>query len=286
MVARWAPALLLALPLLAVPAPACERAADSSRLAVAGGSLAEIIYFLGGERRIVAADSTSVYPPAARGHPSLGYVRALSTEGVLSVRPSLLLGEDDMGPPQMLRQIAAAGVPVVRVPEQQSASGILAKVRCVAAVLGMAGAAERRIAEQLAPQAQELQELVSGNGGLRVALLLGLDSGLRVAGAGTSGHSFIRMLGARNAFAGLGGWKELSAEAMLRAEPHLIVVAGHGPDPDATVARALRHPALAASGAARRGRLHGVHSMAALGFAPRTLELALGLARVMEGDAN
>ena len=68
---------------VALPAAAkCERA-DSARIAVAGGSITEIIYFLGAEDRIVAVDSTSSFPVAAREFPSVGYVRALSAEGLL-----------------------------------------------------------------------------------------------------------------------------------------------------------------------------------------------------------
>ena len=39
---------------------ACEAVDDSSRIAVAGGSLTEILYFLRAEDRIVAVDITHV----------------------------------------------------------------------------------------------------------------------------------------------------------------------------------------------------------------------------------
>lgn len=100
---------------------------DSGRIAVAGGSLTEIIYFLGAEERIVAVDVTSTYPAPDR-HPSVGYVRDLSSEGLLSMRPTLVLGEDDMGPPEVLTAVRRAGVAVMRVPETHSAAGIVAKV--------------------------------------------------------------------------------------------------------------------------------------------------------------
>ena len=54
---------------------------DPSRIV----SVAEIIYLLGEEDKIIAADRTSNYPPEALELPSIGYVRALSTEGVLSL---------------------------------------------------------------------------------------------------------------------------------------------------------------------------------------------------------
>ena len=46
---------------------ACEVVDDSSRIAVAGGSLTEILYFLGAEDRIAAVDITSTFPAEAKG---------------------------------------------------------------------------------------------------------------------------------------------------------------------------------------------------------------------------
>ena len=71
----------------------CKASEDSSRLTVAGGSLTEIVYLLGQEKKLIAVDITSNYPDKAKELPSIGYVRALSAEGVLSLSPTLILGE-------------------------------------------------------------------------------------------------------------------------------------------------------------------------------------------------
>ncbi|QJX01792.1 ABC transporter substrate-binding protein [Alcanivorax sp. IO_7] len=61
------------------------------RLVVAGGELTEIVYALDAGDRLVAVDSTSNYPAAARQLPKLGYVRALPVEGTLALKPDLVL---------------------------------------------------------------------------------------------------------------------------------------------------------------------------------------------------
>ena len=74
-----------------MPLWACDKQAkDPSRIAVAGGSITEILYFLGEESRIVAVDITSNFPEAATSLPSIGYVRNLSAEGTLSLNPTLV----------------------------------------------------------------------------------------------------------------------------------------------------------------------------------------------------
>jgi iron complex transport system substrate-binding protein len=109
---------------------------DASRLAISGGSLTEIVYLLGADAQIVAVDRTSNYPVAATKLPSIGYVRNLSAEGILSVEPTLILAEDDTGPPIVLEQLRKTGVEIAVVPEQMDGLGIIAKVECVARIIG------------------------------------------------------------------------------------------------------------------------------------------------------
>ena len=80
----------------------CFPADDSTRVTAAGGSITEIIYYLEGDKKLVAVDVTSNYPEEASLLPSIGYVRALSAEGILSLNPSIVIGEDDMGPPEVI----------------------------------------------------------------------------------------------------------------------------------------------------------------------------------------
>ena len=276
---RWRAAVaVLVLGWQVQPALACEVGVDSARVAVAGGSLTEILYFLGAQDRIVGVDSTSTYPEAASRFPSIGYVRALSAEGVLSLSPTLLLGEDDMGPPEVLKQLAQAGVAVVRVPEERSAAGIVAKVRCVADVLNLAPTAESIIETELEPVLAALGEVGVGVGPKpRAALVLGERNGVPIsAGAGTSGDGLLDMAGAENLFADFEGWKPVSLEAMLQADPQYIVVSERGMA--AAPGSLSGEPLLDLAMFADRNRVVRMDAMALLGFGPRTLFAALELA--------
>src|SRR5438552_16174927 len=86
MLARSAAALL---PLLMATTPA--RPALPRRVAVAGGAITEVVYALNAEAMLVGTDTTSTYPAPAQSLAKIGYQRALSAEGVLSLHPDLLL---------------------------------------------------------------------------------------------------------------------------------------------------------------------------------------------------
>ena len=65
----------------------------------AGGALTEWIVALGGESRLVGVDSTSQHPRSVKSLPGIGYQRQLSAEGILTLRPNVLIGTEEMGPP-------------------------------------------------------------------------------------------------------------------------------------------------------------------------------------------
>lgn len=260
---------------------ACDTAArDSSRIAVAGGSVAEIIYFLGAEDRIVATDRTSNFPPEAQQFPSLGYVREVSAEGVLSLKPTLVLGEHDMGPEATLDQLRQTSVDVVRVPEEHSAQGVVNKVRCVATVLGLEARAENLIRQDLAASLEAISQRADRPKDRRpkVALVLTFAEGSPMAaGKNTSAQGILDMAGADNVFE-FEGWKPVSLEAMVEASPDYLVITERGLNTVGGMEALMAHPAVRFTPAGRNGQILAFDGMALLGFGPRTLDTAVKLA--------
>ncbi len=271
-----------------VSAELCVPVEDSSRIAVAGGSITEIIYLLGYEERLVGVDLTSNFPEPATDLPSVGYVRNLSVEGLLSLQPTLILGEDDMGPPAVLEQLDNAGVITKRIPESHDADGILAKIKCVATLLDVPN-------DEMEPRLQEFRsvagqlEVASTNypNNVRVALLLSLNSGAPVAaGDNTSGGGFLRMVGATNVFAAIDGWKPVSLEFMAAEDPDVIVVPTRGADAIGGIEGVASHPSLRTTKASLNDRIVILDGMAMLGFGPRTLQTALDFARTLHIESD
>lgn len=265
----------------------CDPVTDVNRIAVAGGSITEIIYLLGYEDRLVGVDSTSNYPVAATHLPSVGYVRNLSVEGLLSLQPTLILGEDDMGPPTVLEQLKHAGVDTRRIPERHDAQGILAKIECVASLLNVPQDETEARLQEFRTVAEKLKNahVSHPSSEVNVALLLSLDSGAPIAaGDNTSGGGFLRIVGATNVFAELDGWKPVSPEFMTAANPDVIVIPTRGANAIGGIEGAVSHPSLRATQAILNDRIVVLDGMAMLGFGPRTLQTALDFAIQMRRD--
>ena len=255
----------------------CEEAINKSRIIVAGGSLTEIIYFLNEQEKLVAVDITSNYPKKATELPSIGYVRSLSTEGVLSLNPNLILGEEDMGPPLVVEQIKNTGVDLRVIQEDYSLDSITGKILCVGKILGVTEKATKLIKSKLQKNIDNLinVNLDKVNINKKVMIILGMDgTSPMVAGRQTSGNGFIGMIGATNIMNSFEGWKPVSAESILVENPDLIIITNRGLNNFGTIEKLAKHPSLAFTNAAQNLNILAIDGMSLLGFGPRTIEVA------------
>lgn len=263
---------------------ACEEAEDSSRIAIAGGSLTEIVYLLKLEDRIVATDTTSLYPEAAQEFPSIGYVRALSTEGILSIKPTLLLCEDDAGPPHVLKQLEDLDVDVRAVPEEQTAKGILDKTLCVAKILGVDDNEQEAVKKLLDKDLRRLDEARKKLVGVSATVIFGINDGIpTIGGKGTSGHSLLTMIGIENTFEDVSGWKPVSLESMVEANPQVLIVPQRAAELSGGEDEVINSKSIQMTEAGKKNQFIFADTMALLGFGPRTLSTAVDVAeRVLE----
>tara|TARA_B000000441_G_C21751129_1_gene362523 strand:- start:2035 stop:2904 length:870 start_codon:yes stop_codon:yes gene_type:complete len=266
----------------AQPIYSCSQAEDSSRVTIAGGSLTEIIYLLRQEDKLVAVDITSNFPEEAKQLPSIGYVRALSAEGVLSLSPSLILGEDDTGPPAVMEQLSRVGIQIEIIPEENTADGIIKKVKCVAEILGVNDNIKDETLSNLNADANELKFLTETNKKEppKVMFILSMESGSpTVGGRDTSADGLIKMTGALNVMDSFEGWKPVSTEAIIQAKPDFILISERGLNSFGSIEKLGQHPSLVFTPAAKNNNIIAMDGMAMLGFGPRTISSAKDIAQ-------
>ncbi len=234
-----------------------------------GGSVTEIIYALGEDHRLVARDTTSVYPSKAGELPDVGYMRALSPEGVLAVAPGLILSEEGAGPPETIAVLKSADIPFVIVPEVRDGAGIAEKIRVVGEALGVPEKADILASNVQAEMAQAAAAAADAPGGQRKRVLFVLSTqGGRVlaSGTGTAADAIIRLAGGENAVAGFEGYKPMSDEAISKAAPDVILMMDRTGDHAALFSM----PAFRPTPAAKNDAVVSMNGLYLLGFGPRT----------------
>lgn len=242
----------------------------AQRVVALGGSVTEIIYALAGESKLVGVDASSIYPDAARAQPQLGHFRQVSSEGVLSLNPDLVLAIEDAGPPTSITQLRAAGVEVVIVPSTPSIEGARQKIRVVAGALGMEEAGERLV-QRLNTGIEAIERKVGGvTENPRVMFIYARGNGTpNVSGKGTSADAMIRLAGGENAIQAFDGYRPLTAEAVVAAAPDVILVLERGLEALNGKESFLNMPGVALTPAGRTGKIVSMDDMLMLGFGPR-----------------
>jgi iron complex transport system substrate-binding protein len=118
----------------------------TERIVPVNGDLAEVVYALGLGDQVVATDISATYPAAAQQTPKIGYQPTLVAETILAHDPTVVLADDNAGPAEVLQQLNAAGVRVVRFPKEETIDAPARKVRDVAAALGVPDRGEEVVA--------------------------------------------------------------------------------------------------------------------------------------------
>ena len=279
------PMMRIAFATLALSALTLPALADPARIVGLGGTVSEIVAALGQEGRMVARDSTSTFPESLTALPDVGYVRALSPEGVLSVEPDLILADEGAGPAETVDVLKASGVAYVVVPDSFAPDGIAKKIEVIGAALGQQQAATDLAAKVDAGLAEARAKAEAISPKKRVLFILTLQGGrVMAAGEGSSAEAIIALAGGTNAATGFQGYKPMTDEAVLAAAPDAILMMDReGPrtvsDDDV---KAL--PALADSPAVKSGAIIRMDGLKLLGFGPRTPEAATELRAALYGQ--
>jgi iron complex transport system substrate-binding protein len=255
---------------------------DASRIVSVGGAVTEILYALGLKDRIVAVDTTSLFPAEAlKTKPNVGYMRALSAEGVLGLNPSVVLATEGAGPKETISVLESATVPLVRIPDRYTGEGIVEKIKMIADVAGVpnqgkciAGAVSADLKALEAVRARIKQPKM-------VMFVLSMQSGkAMVAGRNTAADGIIKLAGGVNAIDAYEGYKQIADEAVIAAAPDTVLVM-QGQQVPLDAKGVFAHAAFAPTPAAATQSFVAMDGLYLLGFGPRTARAGRDLANAL-----
>lgn len=250
--------------------PAWGETYGGPRIVTVGGGVTETAFALGAENKIVGVDTSSVYPAEAVGKlPKVGYQRQLAAEGVVSLNPSLVLATADAGPPPALRQIAAAGVKIITIDNENSVAGAVKRIRQIAAALN-AEARGEELVKRLESDTQAAQQCANQTAKPKVLFIYARGAGAaQVSGTKTAADAMINLSGGVNAVTEYENYKPLTPEALVKAQPDVILFPALGLQALGGIEAALQLPGVAETPAGKNRRVIAVDDLLLLGFTPR-----------------
>lgn len=204
--------------------------ADATRILPLSGSLSEVVFSLGLGERVVGRDVSADFPEAA-ALPVVSRGHDVSAESVLSLRPTVVLADEDTGPPEALTQIRTAGVPVVVLPAATSLEDVGPRIRSVAGALGVPAEGERLAGRTTAAIETAGTARTQGRRPTVAFLYLRGAAGVYLlAGDGAGSDSLIEAAGGIDAGTelGLSAFTPITSEALIAAAPDVLLLMTDG----------------------------------------------------------
>jgi len=255
---------------------ACRGGAERSGPRVVGVSkqINEFLYEIGAESVLVARDLTSIYPAAIRTLPSVGYHRALSAEGIISMRPTMLLTDGNLGPDAVVEQVRKVGIPVVLMSPGNSVDSAQALMEKLGERFGRKQAADSVIGEWRRAMNDALADSARWVGEPKPRVLVmhfgQLNNSYLALKRGSTADRIIGWAGGVNAVDSVGGMMRLTPELIAKAAPDVVIATDVGFDRVGSSEKFAQLPGVALTPAAKNGRIYRVDETEVMYFGPRT----------------
>jgi iron complex transport system substrate-binding protein len=247
---------------------------DASRIVTLNGAVTEILCAFGLENQIVGVDVTSNYPASMQQKEKIGYVRSLSAEKVLALSPSMIIGTDDGVNPELVNQFKTAQVNTLIINHNFSIDGTKGTIKLLAENFN-----KQSIADELIKKIDEdLSKVEQLSTSPKVLFIYARGAGaLMVAGNHTAAKSMIELAGGQNAITGFNDFKPLTPEALVEANPDIILMFGSGLQSLGGMDGLLTVPGIAQTNAGKNKRVIEMEGQFLSGFGPRVAQAVIHL---------
>lgn len=244
----------------------------------------EIIYALGSEKNIVAVDLSSTYPPAIKNLQTVGYHRALSIEAILSMKPTLILEDDNIGPEHVVTQLKDLQIPMKRFGKyEHTIAGTDSLIREMGLYFNVSPKAEE-LCKKLDDDMEKAKQEIANYKTVPKVLVIHFGRASNVYLVMTKKSTAAKMIewaGGKMAVEDEKGMKQFSPEVVAQADPDIILLTDFGYDRLGTTQKISELAGISTTKAFKNNKIYRVeeHDMVYLG--PRTGENILILQKLI-----
>ncbi len=251
------------------------------------GEITEIMYELGLGDKVAGVDISSTYPPQVSKLPSIGYQRTLNAEAILALKPTLVIGNENAGPPPVIEQLRGAGVPVLIFKYEATLATIPDKIRLIATALGVPVQGETLVAKLQKDIDAAKALAATATSKPKVAFLNLRGPGTQqIWGKGFPSNEMIIAAGAVDAatVAGIDGSKPITAEALVTAQPDVILTTTTALEGAGGIDGLLQIPGIAQTPAGEKKKVLAYEDQYLLGMGPRAGQALMELVRALHPE--
>lgn len=262
------------------------------RIVSASKQYTEIIYALGADSNLVAVDLSSTNPPEASELPTIGYHMKLSLEGIMSVKPTLLLhkgGHYSIGPEHVVRQLEQLEIPMKTFDTKaKDIPSTKELIREMGQFFHKEDAADSLCKKLDADMKRAISPTEQNADTVKVAVIhfgRAMNIYLVMGNEGVAGQ-MVRWAGGVIPIQKEGMERITSPEIIAKANPDVILLTDFGYDRLGSEEMILELPGVALTDAAKTGRIYRVDGHDLIYFGPRTGENVLKLRELIHRDPH
>lgn len=271
-----------------------ETKQGAQRIVCIGQQYNEFIYALGAQENLVGVDYSSNYPPEIKQLPTVGYHRALSAEGILSLHPTLIIDDNNIGPDTVVRQLQQLQIPMKTfTAKDDSIDGAKALLREMGAYFHKDARAEELCAKIDKDMSAAADMVKAYKDHPRVAVIhFGRASNVYLVvgngGGGDAGSAgqMVEWAGGEMAIQKKGMERMASPEVVAESNPDVILMTEYGFDRLGSADAAKALPGVAETAAARNNRIYRVSEHELMYFGPDTGQNVMKLAQLIHSGPS
>lgn len=244
---------------------------DNSRIVSIGTGITETVYALGAGDKVIAVDNSSAeYVPQTANLPKVGARNALNAEGILSLKPTLVILGADSAPPQIFDQLRNAGIAVLTLTPDYTSETVKQKIQTIARALGK-DENGKTLADKVDAELADVARLLEKKTSTPKVMFVGRGPNMpnaTMSGAKTTIDEMIKMAGGANPFTDFTGFREMTDEAVVAAQPDIILITEKTFERSGGIDGVLKFPGVALTPAGKNKRIVSVSDMYFQGFGP------------------
>lgn len=250
--------------------------ASANRVVCVSKQINEFVYDIGAESNLVARDLTSIYPPAITKLPSVGYHRALSAEGIISMRPTLFLTDGNVGPDAVLDQLRKVGIPIKVIKPGESLDGAQLLMTQLGALFHREKAADSVVASWRTGMDSVWSDTVQWANKPHPRVLImhmgQIVNNYLAVGRGGPADQMLKWAGGTNAVDSTRSMTRLNPELIAKIAPDIIIATDVGFDRMGSAEKFATLPGVDLTPAGKKLRIYRINETELLYFGPRTPE--------------
>lgn len=254
---------------------------NTERIVCVSKQLNEIIFAIGAGSHVVGTDLTSVFPEEIKKLPKVGYHRLLNAEGIISLKPTLVIHDGNVAPATALTQLEKVGIPVKEFSEAKTVDDTKKLIRELGALFHVEKGADSvcnkldadlRKADEQKKQYKTTPKVILVHFGQQSNQYL-------VVGKGSAATQMIALAGGENTASVDKGMGPLSPEIIAKAQPDVVLATEVGYDQKGSVENFKGLAGIALTPAGKNNRIFRIEENNIIYFGPRTGENIL---KIME----